>query len=64
MISIIKRVKQDKRTEISSGEWSGESSMFNKDFLKGSCLRTDLNKREQIMGKFERKTQGQVVGWS
>lgn len=33
--------------------------MLNKDFLQGSCLRTDLNKRERIMGKSEREAQGQ-----
>lgn len=37
------------------GSRGEESSMLNKDCLKGSCLRTDLNKRERIMGKLRKK---------
>lgn len=42
-------MKQDKRTEIVVGRRGGKRVLLvclDKDFLKGSHLRTDLNKRE------------------
>ena len=60
-------MKQDKRTEIVVGRRGGKSVLLvclDKDFLKGSHLRTDLNKREDNGKIWEKSSRVKVVGWS